>query len=1193
MLQFARDRACLICSRAYMRSPLPVDVFPPNTLTTSTTLTFIHPVLVRVCRQQRTHADQTMAFPAPPVFAVIGLPDSRSSAGDSPSSSSTGFTFRKKSKDSSAKEDSLKQASPRQSSSSRRSDGSSKQQHSPKNWRQSRKHQKSLSGKAAESKKRVRAGSTPVLRVQTQAQPSQADLSTAEADSRSNAASSEAVESPETSPRGSSTTRPKHIPIVIPNYVAVERERTEERSGSFSTWLSSETDSPNVSISEFPPPARGTSVDASRTKPRHVEIQIPSWAQPVLKQPVTPPKLRLSHSIFIDPFAGIHDLSPPDMSQPTPESSRTSTMDSNFNTNHLYTNRRSSASRAPLRSVNSSRSSLVGLREQYESASEAETESIHENEGRPSHTPSRSADYSSIAEQAMHHGRSGSGSSGAANLSGLVCNVHRTTGKEPHPLVGATTTVLGDKLYVFGGRRLSRSKPQLTSHLYELDLVSRHWTRLEVKGDIPPPRYFHSVCPLGDTKLVCYGGMSPAPADQGPDAQSEVVVMSDIHIYDVPTKTWMKINTPEAPQGRYAHCAAILPSSAVFASANAPMSALHHNPSGSNPNQGTIGVSLDGTGGAEMVVVGGQDSANHYIEQVSIFNLRSLRWVGTTGMGRSCGAYRSVVTPLSSMTASQIGAGPHARNDLDDEDEESGTVGSGAPMLIYSNYNFLDVKLELQVRLTDGTLTEKPMQTGVSPPGLRFPNGGVIANHFVVSGTFLTSSKQEYALWALDLRTLSWSRIDAGGSIFSQGSWNRGVLWSRRNAFVVLGNRKRSLVDDYNNRRINFSNICLVELEAFGLYDNPRVTEPASGYLSGSAALPHGLVDRTAAGRQLFPLAEELGALSLSVRELADIDFLAIDGTRIPVNSRLIARRWGQHFTQLLRESLLAVSETDTATLRPSIATHASRNSSVTITPSVTSAASTLTNNNNSSEIPDARSAPPAARPRLFYLPHTAPTLQALLHYLYTSRLPTPPSPLATPQIFCSLLQLARPYKIDGLLEAVVERLHESLDGRNAAAIFNAAAMSAGGGEGVQFVSRVTGSRDSTIPPRTASLVGLDGLAVNGINRGAASLRIDTGMANGRSTRNTLRPGEALSEDADEPPGSATTDASMSEGEMSLSARSLTGRADGGREVWDGATSAVVGLQKRGLRGLMEGRRIRERGRSDGVEGVRVGLGIA
>lgn len=837
------------------------------------------------------------------------------------------------------------------------------------------------------------------------------------------------------------------------------------------------------------------------------------------------------------------------------------------------------------------------MRSEYESASEAESTAGDDGPGH--HTPSQSINSTNPQTTPS--------SANPAGLSGLVCNVHRTTGREPHPLVGATTTVLGDKLYVFGGRRLSRTKPQLTANLYELDLIRRHWTKLETSGDIPPPRYFHSVCALGDTKLVCYGGMSPAPPQEtSAEAQPEVIVMSDIHIYDVPSQTWTKVNTPDAPQGRYAHCASILPSSAVFASKDAPMSAVHHNPAGEKPNEGSIGVNLDGTGGAEMVVVGGQDSANHYIEQVSIFNLRSLKWTGTTGMGRSCGAYRSVVTPLTTMSATQIGAGPHAHSELEEDDEEPATIGSGSPMLIYSNYNFLDVKLELQVRLTDGTLTEKPMQTAVSPPGLRFPNGGVIDNHFVVSGTFLTSSKQEYALWALDLRTLTWSRIDVGGSIFSQGSWNRGVLWARRNAFVILGNRKRSLVDDYNNRRINFSNICVVELEAFGLYDNPRVAEATSAYMSASA-IPSVLAqplppskDDTAFGRLLSSAAEDIGALALNVRELADMDFLAIDGTRVPVNSRLISRRWGPHFITLLRESLMAAENgADTATLRPNAAGHPSRNSSITITPSLSSSVSgttTLTNNSHNSAItdtslPDTRTAPPATRPRLLYLPHTAPTLHALLHYLYTSTLPSPPHPLATPQIFCSLLQLARPYKIDGLQEATIERLHQCLDGRNAAAIFNAAAMGAGGGDSIHFSATTRSIPQSDIPVRTASLAGLEGL-LNGNQsanpRSLSSLRIDTDMANGRSVRNTLRPGpRAAADDTDEEPMSAASTTSMSESDFS--ARSSKEVQD----VWNGALSSVVGLQKRGLRGLMEGRRMREKGRDGFAEGGRVGLGIA
>ena len=641
----------------------------------------------------------------------------------------------------------------------------------------------------------------------------------------------------------------------------------------------------------------------------------------------------------------------------------------------------------------------------------------------------------------------------STHLSGLMCNVHRTTGKEPHALVGATTTILGDKLYVFGGRVLSRSKPILTADLYELDLIHRHWTKLETTGDVPPPRYFHSMCALGDTKLVCYGGMSPAssgssqPASAassqtGQDTQPEVVVMSDIYVYDAPSKVWTFIPTSDTPQGRYAHCATILPSSATFSSVNAPISAIQHNPSSGNPNQGTIGLNIDGTGGAEMVIVGGQDSANHYIEQISVFNLRSLKWTSTQPLGKSCGAYRSVVAPLPGVVSSKVGKASPMKSENSIPNSTQDMRDSGSSMLIYSNYNFLDVKLELQIRSADGTLTEKPMTGSFTPPGLRFPNGGVIDTNFVVSGTYLTSSKQEYALWALDLRTLTWSRIDAGGSVFSQGSWNRGVLWNRRNTFVILGNRKRSLVEDYNHRRLNFTNVCMVELEAFGLYDNPRKSAPMSGFVSASSPIPTPMSSQpgpaklgmwSAGGRTLSKAAEELGNLVLGLRELADMDILAVDGQRIPVNSRIVARRWGPYFIQLLREGAATQDGNDAATLRPSPFNHnPSRNSSVTITPAFSSNVSTLSTSSTLHEAgPETEGLPPnltttlpgrgptqaqreaanilvpptpsqllpTSRPRTLYLPHTYLTLQSLLYFLYTSSLPPPSSTLCTPQI--------------------------------------------------------------------------------------------------------------------------------------------------------------------------------------------------
>ncbi|KAI4204766.1 MAG: hypothetical protein LQ348_001241 [Seirophora lacunosa] len=1033
------------------------------------------------------------------------------------------------------------------------------------------------------------------------------------------------------SPNGSCRERnPRHVPIVITQSV-------------IDSVLKSLPDSPDSAKGgksrQYPSTDRLQEQEhlahqCSRRKPRHIPIVIPDFAQPHSALPPTPASSNHTtpRASLKAPYSCTHIV--PSMSRPTTSGSRTSTLDSNASVSSSeqpYDGRFQPSSSTYLGDANSSDSSLnqPGLNGQHE----------QDEASRPTRT-------SGVTSPALAQPSQANGT-GSTNLSGLVCNVHRTTGKEPHGLVGATTTILGDKLYVFGGRVLSRRRPPLTADLYELDLIRRHWTKLEATGDIPAPRYFHSVCALGDTKLICYGGMSPASTSPRPnaapvntlDSQPEVVVMSDIHIYDAPTRNWTYITTSSTPQGRYAHCAAVLPSSAVFASANAPLSAIHHNPASANPHQGTIGVDLDGSGGAEMVVVGGQDSANHYIEQISVFNLRSLKWTATRALGRSCGAYRSVVAPLTSMSASRIGL--NQVDNLEDAMAYPDSTNEASSMLIYSNYNFLDVKLELQVRLADGSLVEKTMNSQFSPPGLRFPNGGVLDNHFVVSGTYLTSSKQEYALWALDLKTLTWSRIDAGGNVFSQGSWNRGVLWSRRNTFVILGNRKRSLVEDYNHRRINFSNICMVELEAFGLYDNPRRAWPTLSNRSFSAPiLPPSLAPRQPilGGRPISVAATELGQMAMAFREFSDVDLLAIGGERIPVNSHLLARRWGPYFVQLLNESSHAMASTTastyqadsnssnsgTNTLRPSMISAgqsiASRNSSITITPSVNAPSqysagtgSTLTAGSQSNRTPgphgneatplDAPSAynlNPASRPRQLYLPHTVLTIKAVVHFLYTSSLPPPAHHLCTPQILCSLLQLARPYRIDGLLEAVVERLHQVLDGRNAAAVFNAAAMAAGGGRGTGSLFSGDGVIDN--PEINGNGLRLDEATLGAVANGHDPAARPTAAGRARPTLaqnnhhaagsdHTSDDGASGSEisaatSMESSVADGTDRSSESEFSSSAGGRNGSGGVVDEGEVWSGGMSCVVGLQKRGLRGLMEGRRMRERGRGGGVNGV-------
>ena len=88
------------------------------------------------------------------------------------------------------------------------------------------------------------------------------------------------------------------------------------------------------------------------------------------------------------------------------------------------------------------------------------------------------------------------------------------------------------------------------------------------------------------------------------------------------------------------------------------------------------------------------------------------------------------------------------------------------------------------------------------------------------------------------------------------------------------------------------------------------------------------------------------------------------------------------------------------------------------------------------------------------------------------------------------------------------------------------------------------------------------------------------------------RPDYAASEsetDTSSETGSSNASASVDTEDDLVPSGNNTGRgamAVAAEETWQGGVSCVVGLQKRGLRGLMEGRRMRERERGRAVGGL-------
>ncbi|CAG8550774.1 10459_t:CDS:2 [Gigaspora rosea] len=459
--------------------------------------------------------------------------------------------------------------------------------------------------------------------------------------------------------------------------------------------------------------------------------------------------------------------------------------------------------------------------------------------------------------------------SGLQSISDLTASTRLTTGDIPPPLVGSSTTVIEFMI--------------LKNVLQNQDIFIR----------------------LINSKILLsfFGGMGYSrTSDDG------LCVLDDVSIFDLDTYSWIHPTiTPSdfTPRPRYAHLASV--------SSN------------------------------KLVVIGGQDMSNYYIEETNVLDLDKMVWVYSQQFEKHCGAYRSVAVsstyrtnlPLFGDTSSDMVS---LTSSLDDNNSNSapesnpppplrksnstqslpttpsnvirklpsvGAFGrpgslrrspsgqnllrshsikriqsqsSGSsfyhlsftteinddnpnPIYLYSNYNFTDVKRELQVISPPKSENYKindyssNMSGAFLPPGLRFPTGAILGHHLIISGTYLTNSSQTFSIWALNLVNLFWIRIDTG-SCFSQGSWNRGVLCDSTNQYIVLGHRDRSLVDDYNHRQTNFDHVTVVDLEAFGIYQSPHTT--------------------------MSPLAQELGLAMMNNPNMADFDIITQEALEFP-----------------------------------------------------------------------------------------------------------------------------------------------------------------------------------------------------------------------------------------------------------------------------------------------------------------------
>ncbi|KAJ2794989.1 hypothetical protein H4S07_006603, partial [Coemansia furcata] len=310
-------------------------------------------------------------------------------------------------------------------------------------------------------------------------------------------------------------------------------------------------------------------------------------------------------------------------------------------------------------------------------------------------------------------------------------------GDVPPALVGSSATYVNGRTYVFGGRALHSGK--LSNEVYICDLENFVWRRLDLSDDdhAPSPRFFHSATAYKH-HLVVFGGMgldgddaSSIGATSGFDerqgggapqsfqVRTNKTLLGDVAVFDTRSERWVPVDTlcnegtsldavAPGPSPRYAHLATLF--------------------------------------GSRLLIVGGQDLDEQYVEELNVFDLATGHWVQRAAFPRAVGLYRSFVATAADTT------------------------------LLYSNYSFAAVKRALYALSAppDCALREISDQLVGEPPGLRFPRGHVVdAQTVLMTGTLIAADgHSELALWALDAKLLRWSPVPCGAR-FRTGSWNQ------------------------------------------------------------------------------------------------------------------------------------------------------------------------------------------------------------------------------------------------------------------------------------------------------------------------------------------------------------------------------------------------------------------------------------
>ncbi|KAI9474033.1 MAG: hypothetical protein EXX96DRAFT_529108 [Benjaminiella poitrasii] len=433
-------------------------------------------------------------------------------------------------------------------------------------------------------------------------------------------------------------------------------------------------------------------------------------------------------------------------------------------------------------------------------------------------------------------------SSATHSIAELITEFHKTTGNVPPPLIGATTTLANQNIYLFGGRL--QSTRQISNLVYVLSLRTHTWETIQPENRPPSPRYFHSASYSDNHNYIFFfGGMGIVKDEEGKEL---LTALNDLVSLDLQTMAWThypgfadKNNRLSLPTPRYAHISTCIKNS--------------------------------------IVIMGGQDIDNEYIEEINVYDIKKKTWHSPiSSQNQQYGAYRS-----AAVTVTPIELTPPFTPTMDlltdtyDDIQEVSRDAVYSNILVYSNINGIESvsrkfhtwKLsydqELDTELEDQS--ENISFGNSPPPSFKFPSAFMCGQQFILAGPHFSPMSQQFQIWALDTTTFIWTKIEVS-SAFSQGSWLRGLLDEDNNRFVVFGDPNGSMQEDHRSRVHCFKYIACVDIEIFGVYKPPRSTYSSFG--------------------------QGLGLALLKDPILSDLKIVSSDQQCVLVNSAVLAQRW-------------------------------------------------------------------------------------------------------------------------------------------------------------------------------------------------------------------------------------------------------------------------------------------------------------